>query len=514
MRETAVTASVRAAAARAVRPVRRRWRAAGPHQRRTVGVATGAGAVGLAVALTAVSVTGPWDGGQRTAERVRAGARSHTGDGRAQATGPGGLRLPSPAPSAPDVLAALGLAPDGGGSAKGGDDAPPPTGKALAGTLGPLLEDTDLGKVTSVSVLDALSGRRIFASHADRPTTPASTIKLATATAVLSARGADYRIPTRVVAGKGHSVVLVGGGDPTLTLDDLDALAGRTAEALGKAGVRKVSVDYDTSLYSGPLLHPIGPNNNLAPVTPLMINEARLDDSTHGPAPRAADPAAEAAREFAERLAKQGVTVHGERHEVTAPRHADRLAEHRSAPLSALVERMLTNSDNDLAEALARQTALASGEPASFAGDSRAVLARLKKLRLPVAGAHIADGSGLSHADRIPPRLLTHILVLAGDPDRPELRSILTGLPVAAFSGTLAHRYDDSGHGPDFAPGAGLIHAKTGTLTGVNTLAGTVVDADGRLLAFAFMTNGTKDRLAAQDALDHMASTLADCGCH
>lgn len=512
MRDTAITASVRAAAARAARPVRDKWRAAGPQQRRTWRLATGSAAVGLAVALTAVAVAGPWDSGQRTAERVRAAGQGRE-DGGGQVTGPDGLRLPDPAPSAADVLTALGVAQDGGGSAKGGDNAPPPTGKALADTLGPLLKDADLGKITSVSVVDALSGRRIFASHADRPTTPASTIKLATATAVLSAQGADHRIPTRVVAGKGDSVVLVGGGDPTLTLQDLDALAQQTAQALKGSGERKVTVDYDTSLYSGPLMHPIGPNNNLAPVTPLMINEARLDDSTHGPAPRAADPAAEAAREFAERLAGQGVTVSGDRHEVTAPEHADRLAVHRSAPLSALVERMLTHSDNDLAEALARQTALASGEPASFAGASRAVHDRLKKLHLPVAGAHIADGSGLSHDDKIPPRLLTHILVMAGDPDHPQLRSILTGLPVAAFSGTLSGRYEDSERGPGFAPGAGIVHAKTGTLTGVNTLAGTVVDADGRLLAFAFMANGTTGRAGAQDALDQMASALANCGC-
>jgi serine-type D-Ala-D-Ala carboxypeptidase/endopeptidase (penicillin-binding protein 4) len=494
----------------ATRPVRERWRSTEPPQRQVWRIATGSAAVGLAAALTAVAVSGPWDGGQRTAERARAAGQGRAA-GAPAAAGQGGPLLPAPAPSAPTVLTALGVAAEGGGSAKG-DDAPRPSDKALAATLRPLLKDADLGKITSVSVLDVLSGHRIFASHADRPTTPASTIKLATATAVLSARGADYRIPTRVVAGKGHSVVLVGGGDPTLTLNDLDALAGQTAKKLKQRGVHSVTVDYDTSLYTGPLLHPIGRNTNLAPVSPLMINEARLDDSTHGPAPRSADPAADAAREFAERLGQQGVTVHGDRHEVTAPKHADHLATHRSAPLSSLVERMLTNSDNDLAEALARQTALASGEPADFSGDSRAVLARLKKLHLPVDGAHITDGSGLSHHDKIPPRLLTHILVKAGDPHHPELRSILTGVPVAAFSGTLAHRYDD-GKGESFAPGAGTVHAKTGTLTGVNTLAGTVVDADGRLLAFAFMTNGTAHRVAAEDALDHMASALAGCGC-
>jgi len=47
----------------------------------------------------------------------------------------------------------------------------------------------------------------------------------------------------------------------------------------------------------------------------------------------------------------------------------------------------------------------------------------------------------------------------------------------------------------------------------VNTLAGTVVDKDGRLLAFAFLANATTDPAAAQSALDKAATALATCGC-
>ena len=56
---------------------------------------------------------------------------------------------------------------------------------------------------------------------------------------------------------------------------------------------------------------------------------------------------------------------------------------------------------------------------------------------------------------------------------------------MAGFTGTLRARY------PSDATGTGIVRAKTGTLTGVNTLAGTVVDADGRLLAFAFLATET-----------------------
>ncbi|GAA2927749.1 hypothetical protein GCM10020221_24610 [Streptomyces thioluteus] len=233
-----------------------------------------------------------------------------------------------------------------------------------------------------------------------------------------------------------------------------------------------------------------------------MIDEGRLDDSDHGPAARSADPAGDAARKFADLLGERGVRVDGPVEEGRAPASARRIAAVSSAPLAELVERALTNSDNDIAEALARQTALADGQPASFDGAGRAVTARLEKLGLPTGGLRIADGSGLDRSDRVSADLLARLLARASDARAPELRPVLTGLPVAGFSGTLRERYQE-------ADGRGLVRAKTGTLTGVNTLAGTVVAADGRLLAFAFMADGTSDPEGAQRALDRLAVGVA-----
>ena len=263
-------------------------------------------------------------------------------------------------------------------------------------------------------------------------------------------------------------------------------------------------LSYDTTLYKGGTTHPIGVNPNIAEVTPLMADEARADDSSSGPAPRVADPAADAARTFGDLLKEHGITATPPGPSKSTTR-ATTLATVSSPPLSALVERMLTNSDNDLAEALARHTAVATGKPADFAGAGAAVTARLKQLRLPVKGVVIKDGSGLDRAGRLTADLLTALLVTAGDPAHPELRPVLTGLPVAGFTGTLSGRYADGA--------AGVVRAKTGTLTGVNTLAGTVVDRDGRLLAFAFLANDTTGPDAAQAALDKAASALAACGC-
>lgn len=300
-----------------------------------------------------------------------------------------------------------------------------------------------------------------------------------------------------------RTVTLVGGGDPTLDRAALRALAADTARAVKAAGVHEVRLRYDTSGYSGPALHPIGPNENIAPLSALMVNEGRLDDTTSGPAQRSTDPARDAADAFGELLDQAGVDTESGPESGRAAAKSRPVAKHLSAPLSGLIERALTNSDNDIAEALARQTALAAGGPVDFAGGRRAVTAQLKKLKLPLEGVVLTDGSGLDRHDKVTAALLAGLLARTADPDHPELRSVLSGLPVAGFSGTLSGRYTTK------SGGTGLIRAKTGTLTGVNTLAGTVVDPHGRLLAFAFLASGTTDPSAAQSALDSLATALA-----
>ncbi|MFM9372396.1 D-alanyl-D-alanine carboxypeptidase/D-alanyl-D-alanine-endopeptidase [Streptomyces sp. Da 82-17] len=460
-----------------------------------------AATVGLAISAVAVTAAGPWDSGQRTAERALSNSAGR--DGGAD-HGSGGE--PNVAPSAPGVLTGLG-APAGG--------APAPTGSALADVLDPLLKDPALGTARTASVVDAATGKEVYGAKAGDPVTPASTIKIATAAAALSALGPDHRIATRAVLEKDR-VTLVGGGDPTLTARkgnqgnaSLHTLADATARALRTRDVAEVKLSYDTSAYSGPGQHPIGPNENIAPISALMADEGRLDDSTSGPAPRTAEPARDAARTFADLLRDRDVKVKGEPKSRTAGKDAEEVGTVRSAPLAALVERMLTHSDNDIAEHLARQTAIAADEPASFDGAAKAVKSELKKLELPLGKAKFADGSGLYREDRVSAGLLTALLARAADPDRPELRPVLTGLPVAGFTGTLRNRYS----GGASAPGVGLVRAKTGTLTGVNTLAGSVVDADGRLLVFAFTASGTGDPNAAQSGLDRLASAVANCGC-
>ncbi|MFF0555435.1 D-alanyl-D-alanine carboxypeptidase/D-alanyl-D-alanine-endopeptidase [Streptomyces sp. NPDC004266] len=458
---------------------------------RTWQLTAGSAALGLVLAAVAVTAAGPWDGGQRTAERARAAAPAAGGTRHAPPPAPAAPRQPAPAPSAPGVLTAL--------------HAPAPAAHAadLATVLVPLLADPGLGTLRTASVVDTATGEQLYGEGAGTPMTPASTVKIATTAAALSALGPDHRIPTTVTAAPdGGSVTLTGGGDPTLDPARLGTLAADTARALRTRGRTSVRLAYDTSLYRGPALHPIGPNENLAPVVALMTREGRLDDSTGGPAPRTADPARDTATAFAELLTRAGIEITGSPAPGPTPKGAP-LARTYSAPLADLVERTLTNSDNDLAEALARQTALARRQPASFQGAEKAVHDELARLRLPVTGARFADGSGLDRRDRVSAALLTGLLTRAADPAHPALRPLLTGLPVGGFTGTLAGRFDTA------PAGAGLVRAKTGTLTGVNTLAGTVVTPDGRLLAFAFLAGRTTSPYEAQPALDRLSAALA-----
>jgi D-alanyl-D-alanine carboxypeptidase/D-alanyl-D-alanine-endopeptidase (penicillin-binding protein 4) len=145
---------------------------------------------------------------------------------------------------------------------------------------------------------------------------------------------------------------------------------------------------------------------------------------------------------------------------------------------------------------------------ASFQGGADGVRQVMGLLGIALHGARWYDGSGLSREDRVDPRTLVAVLQLAASPEHPELRPVLTGLPVASFSGSLQRRFGRTA-------GAGWVRAKTGTLRGTSALAGLATDARGRLLVFAFVSNqvpalGTLD---AQVALDRLAAALAACRC-
>ncbi len=285
-----------------------------------------------------------------------------------------------------------------------------------------------------------------------------------------------------------------------------------------------MSVGYDTSLYTGPGLAPGWPENyittgDVTPIVSLEVDQGRLttagtpedSDDPYNLRPRTADPTGMAADSFTALLAADGIHVTGSPAAQAAPAHAVGIASVSSPPLSAIVDQMLQESNNVIAENLARQVALATGQPASFSGAAAAVTGELRRLGVST-GLSLVDGSGLSPQDAIAPATLVKVVELATADAR--VRSLLAGLPVAGFSGTLSDGQSVfSGIG---GAALGSVRAKTGNLGTVTALAGLVTDKNGTTLAFALMADQipTPAMLqSAANAIDGAAAALANCGC-
>jgi D-alanyl-D-alanine carboxypeptidase len=425
----------------------------------------------------------------------------------------------------------------GGGAVLGTAGAGPlPTTAGLRNALAGPLSAAALGPQVSALVADPVTGQVLLSEHGARPMTPASTTKLATGLAALAVLGDGARFTTRVVRGTAPGrIVLVGGGDPTLAVNPFPArdyprpatlasLAAATARSLRAQGQRTVVLGYDTSRYTGPGLAPGWPadyvsGGDVTPIVSLEVDQGRLtasgqpedSDDPYNLSARSTDPALMAGDSFAALLTADGIRVSGAPAAQTAPARAATLASVASPPLSAIVAQMLEESNNVIAENLARQVALATGAPASFSGAARAVTGELKRLGV-TSGIHLVDGSGLSPRDAIAPVTLVKILELATD--RPAYRALLAGLPVAGFSGTLsAGQSVFAGIG---GAALGSVRAKTGNLGTVASLAGLVYDRSGGMLVFAVMADQIPSAgllQPAANAIDAAASALANCGC-
>lgn len=400
--------------------------------------------------------------------------------------------------------------------------APLPSPAGLQRTVVPLITSSGLGSAVSMQVVDVATGASLITVNPDVQLVPASTAKLLTGAAALSAIGPRATLPTRVVGGATcEEIVLVGGGDMLLGegRGNPDAVVGRagladladsTAAALKAKGRTSVAVRLDDTLFRGPATSPGWRSGDVTAgyVAPVMALEVNAGRAPHRVA-RLVDPAMSAGRTFVTLLGDRGITVTAPVARASAPESVTVLAEVKSAPIADLVEYALTESDNTVTEGLARVVALRMGRQATFTDGGRAVLDQVALLGIPTAGAKLVGGSGLASGSLVSVRTLTSLLALAGSAAHPTLRPLLTGLPVAGASGTLRDRFGADSQND----GLGVVRAKTGSLRGVNSLAGTIVDADGRLLAFAILADRTGATGRARNALDTIAVALTRCGC-
>jgi len=440
---------------------------------------------------------------------------------------PGALTFPQSSPSVPvtPVLIPSAVPSPAAPLLSADATAPLPSRAGLAKALAAALADPGLGVSVAVTVRDASTGAHLLDLSAQVPRIPASSVKLLTAAAVMAALDPALAFVTRAVRGPGAGdVILVAGGDTLLSpgTGDPDAVAGRagladlagqTARALRVEGVTRVRLHLDDRYASGPRFAPgwVVEDINLGLTGPV----AMMGLSTQRPAPgeaAPADPALSTAGAFRRALVAAGISVAATVDRLASPVGSPELGRVESAPLAEVMALAMGQSDDALTESLARQGAVHEGRRTSFAAVSAWVKASVASQGVSTSGVSLVDSSGLSAGTLVPVRVLGDVLSLAAGGERPALQQVVSRLPVAGLSGTLAHRFLNG----QARAAAGVVRAKTGTLTGVSSLAGTLVDRDGRLLTFAIVADKVAPgagTLSARAALDRFVATLAACGC-
>lgn len=324
---------------------------------------------------------------------------------------------------------------------------------------------------------------------------PASAQKIVTAVAALETLSASFTFETQVFAtgdvasGNVQDLYFVGGGDPVLVRKEYLAsekyptINGTSLESLVdnivKAGIRNVtgSIVGIDARYDAQRFLDIWPAEfrviESGPLGALMVN----DGTVVGAPMKPDNPAIAASMELRTVLAARGVLVAQDpRYELQVPAGATKIASITSAPLSAIVQEMLVNSDNNTAELLVKEIGFAKKKQGSTAAGIAAIQELMTQWKLPTP-ATVVDGSGLSSQNKM---TCANFMALL---ERAE--SQLPGLlPIAGQTGTLRSVFDDSSM-------KGRLVAKTGTLTGVKALAGYLPLEGNSPVRFAFVMNAS-----------------------
>ena len=346
--------------------------------------------------------------------------------------------------------------------------------------------DLPPGSCTAISWL----GEELTAISTDKTMIPGSVTKVIVAVAAREVLGPDYRFTTQVrgsvADGVAGDVYLVGGGDPVLVRSNypatekyptlfpttLDSLADAViASGLKQIAGAVVGVEdrYDTERYVS-----VWPDSfhgvEAGPLGALVSSDAMVGATGM----RTTQPADGAASDFSSLLAARGVSVTGSTRVGTASEDLPLLASVQSAPLSDILTELLVNSDNNTAELLLKEMGFVKkGDGSTAAGIT--VVQEFLQSSYPDHTVLLSDGSGLSAQNGASCALVMQML------SDHELW-LLPSMAVAGETGTLRDFFKDS-------PARGTMHAKTGTLSNVKSLAGFVTVENDETLRFSLMMN-------------------------
>jgi D-alanyl-D-alanine carboxypeptidase/D-alanyl-D-alanine-endopeptidase (penicillin-binding protein 4) len=339
----------------------------------------------------------------------------------------------------------------------------------------------------------------VLAHEPDLALAPASNEKIFTAIGALAVLGEDARLSTEVRLTADGDLMVVGGGDATLTgrgPHSVVALADQVrAHGVGTVrgallvdetrhdGERRARgwLDWQIPTYTGPL-------------SAFMVDRNRWQvDSAF-----LADPALANADLLRRALAERGIGVSGPTVYAAAPVPGTVVASLASAPVGELVSDMLQRSDNQIADLLLKEVGHAATGTGSMANGFGATTMALAPLCIPLVGV-ADDGSGLSRANARSAREWRVMLQAARA--QPWWPALVDGLPLAGRSGTLAGRFRGTAAEAN-------VRAKTGTIIGGAALSGYGATAGGRAFVFSVVVNGPGAEASA-DAIDTLVAAVA-----
>ncbi len=361
------------------------------------------------------------------------------------------------------------------------------------------------GPGTSVSVYDLTGARPVYDLRADVLRLPASNEKLVTSAAALADWSAAHRFGTQLYGPASGpdadgvldgDVYLKGLGDPSLRTTGLRAFVTR----LQSFGVKKITGrvfaddGYFDQLRTVPSWRP-GMVAYCGPLSALTLNEGV------GPSGRyVADPARLAAGKLTSLLRAAGIKVVHSAARGVVPADATRLGTVSSAALARVLATMNKQSDDFYAEELLKGLGASFGGAGTTAAGAGVAVQMLTDLGV-TSGFRIRDGSGLSYRDKLSAHAI--IELLGAMSRRSDFATYWGSLSIAGKDGTLSDRMKGT-------RAAGNVHGKTGTLAAASCLSGYVTSANGHLLSFAILMNGSGlSQIKAHAAQDGIAAALA-----
>lgn len=395
----------------------------------------------------------------------------------------------------------------------------------LRSSLDRALSDPDLGGGSTNSCLIVRDkSTTLYAKNPNLLATPASTLKLLTAAAVLLKLDPNSHLTTRAVARTAPAdgvvngdLFLVGAGDPLLATADYEASfkdqprrftdLNLLADNVVKAGVHSITgavlgdeSRYDTQRYV-PTWKPVyASDGDVGPLSALMFND---DFTAWKPKALAApSPAEHAAGALTDMLKARGVSVGAAPAEGTAPSSARPVASLDSLPIRDLVGEMLVHSDNESAELLTKELGRRFGGAGTTTAGVQVIRRTLSGAGIDMRPVTASDGSGLAASDKVTCNVLESVLT-----SKSRTSILGAGLSVAGQTGTMFDHFKNGN------PANGRLRGKTGTLEGVVGLAGIVdpvaPNTDGLTFAFLAGSLPTPSEARGKAVLDRLGAALA-----